>query len=379
MSLRSNKFIPVNEPVVTNSDAKSVYKTVKSGWISSTGNKINEFEKQLAKITKRKFCCCVSSGTAALEIAMKSLNINKKSEVIMPTFTIISNANAIIKSFAKPVLIDSDPVTWNIKIEDIEKKISKKTKAIMLPHIYGFPNNMDKILKICKKYSLYLIEDAAEMIGQKFRGKPCGSFGDISTFSFYANKHITTGEGGALFTNNKKLHEKLKELRNLSFGRKERFNHDDLSWNYRFTNIQASIGLSQLKRLSKIVKRKREIGKLYNQYLKNCKNIFIQPNKLDYADNIYWVYGVLLKDKLTNKKKIIQKELLKNNIETRPFFWPMHKQKIFNQMGLFKNEKHPVAENLSKNGFYLPSGLGLKNNQIKYISKILIKIITKFL
>ena len=199
-----NSFIPVNTPIVTKKDAIEIYKTARSGWISSSGQKIIKFEKQLAKVTKRKFCCCVSSGTAALEIAMKSLNINKNSEVIMPAFTIISNANAILKSFAKPVLVDSDPVTWNIKVDDIEKKISKKTKAIMLPHIYGFPNNMDKILKICKKYSLYLIEDAAEMIGQKFRGKPCGSFGDISTFSFYANKHITTGEGGAIFTNDKK-------------------------------------------------------------------------------------------------------------------------------------------------------------------------------
>ena len=164
----------------------------------------------------------------------------------MPTFTIISNANAIVKSSAKPVLVDSDPITWNINIDDIEKNF-KKTKAIMLPHIYGFPNNMNKILKICKKYSLYLIEDAAEMIGQKFRGKPCGSFGDISTFSFYANKHITTGEGGAIFTNDKKIYEKLRQFRNLSFGKKERFNHDELSWNYRLTNIQASIGLSQLK------------------------------------------------------------------------------------------------------------------------------------
>ena len=295
----------------------------------------------------------------------------------MPTFTIISNANAIVKSSAKPVLVDSDPITWNINIDDIEKKISKKTKAIMLPHIYGFPNNMNKILKICKKYSLYLIEDAAEMIGQKFKGKPCGSFGDISTFSFYANKHITTGEGGAIFTNDKKIYEKLRQFRNLSFGKKERFNHDELSWNYRLTNIQASIGLSQLKRLSNIVKRKREIGKLYNQYLKDCKNIFIQPSKLDYADNIYWVYGVLLKDKLHNKKNIIQKELLKNKIETRPFFWPMHKQKVFKKMGMFKNESYPVAENLSKNGFYLPSGIGLKNTQIRYICKTFIKIISK--
>ena len=375
MSLRSNKFIPVNEPVVTNSDAKSVYKTVKSGWISSTGNKINEFEKQLAKITKRKFCCCVSSGTAALEIAMKSLNINKKSEVIMPTFTIISNANAIIKSFAKPVLIDSDPVTWNIKIEDIEKKISKKTKAIMLPHIYGFPNNMDKILKICKKYSLYLIEDAAEMIGQKFRGKPCGSFGDISTFSFYANKHITTGEGGMIFTNSLKLFKKFKAYRNLNFGIKNRFDHDEISWNYRFTNMQAALGLSQLKRIKKIIKRKKEIGGFYYDNLKYNKNIIIQPKKTNYANNIFWVFGILLKKNNNNFKEKIQKKLLKKGIETRRFFWPMHKQKIFKKMKIFKNEKFLNSEFMSQNGFYIPSGINLKNNELRYITKTINEIL----
>ena len=237
----------------------------------------------------------------------------------------------------------------------------------MLPHIYGFPNEMNLILNICKKYKLYLIEDAAEMIGQNFNGKPCGSFGDISTFSFYANKHITTGEGGAVLTNNKKIFEKIKELRNLSFGKKDRFNHSYLSWNYRFTNIQASLGLSQIKRIKKIIKRKIEIGNIYYNALRNSENIFIQPNKKKYAPNVYWVFGILLKKKLNGKKNLIQKKLLKNNIETRPFFWPMHKQEVFKAMGLFKGESYPVAENLSKNGFYLPSGLGLKNSQINYI------------
>ena len=279
------------------------------------------------------------------------------------------------KNLAKPVLMNSDPNTWNIDINKIEKKITKKTKAIMLPHIYGFPNQMDLILKICKKYKLYLIEDAAEMMGQKFYGRPCGSFGDISTFSFYANKHITTGEGGAVLTNNKKIYQKIKELRNLSFGKKDRFNHSDLGWNYRFTNIQAALGLSQIRRIKKIVKRKLEIGNIYYEALKDCENIFIQPKKKKYAHNIYWVFGVLLKEKLSGKKNLIQKKLLKSKIETRPFFWPMHKQEVFKKMGLFKGEKYPVAENLSKNGFYLPSGLGLKNSQIDYVIKELKKII----
>ena len=369
------KFIPVNTPIITSKDALEVYKTVKSGWVSSSGLKINEFEKKLAQLTNRKFASCVSNGTAALEIAVKSLGINKNEEVIVPAFTIISNANAILKNFAKVVLVDSDPITWNINIDQLKKKITSKTKALMLPHIYGFPNDMKKIVNICKKNKLYLIEDAAEMIGQKFNNEPCGSFGDISTFSFYANKHITTGEGGAVLTNNKKLNKKINELRNLSFGKKNRFDHTDLSWNYRFTNIQAALGLSQLKRIKDIVKRKREIGMFYYNNFKQNQNLQIQPYKLDYASNIYWVFGIVLKNKFKNKSLEIQKKLLKENIETRPFFWPIHKQTIFKKMGLFKQESYPVAENLSKNGFYLPSGLGLSNKQLRYIVKITNKIL----
>ena len=374
--MSKNKFIAVNTPIITKMDALEVYKVVKSGWISSSGSKIIEFENKLAKLTDRKYACTVSNGTAALEIAVKCLGINKNDEVIMPAFTIISNANAIIKNFAKPILVDSDPVTWNIKIEDIESKITSKTKAIMLPHIYGFPNDMKKILSLCKKYKIFLIEDAAEMIGQKYYNKPCGSFGHISTFSFYANKHITTGEGGALFTNSKKLINKIKDLRNLSFGVKNRFNHSDIGWNYRFTNIQAALGLNQIKRLDKIIKRKKEIGKIYFEELKNMKNITIQPIKLEFASNIYWVFGVVLKNKLKNQKLIIQKKLLKKGIETRPFFWPIHKQDVFKKLGFFKRDKFPVAENLSKNGFYLPSGIGIKNSEIRYVIKNFKKLIT---
>ena len=370
------KLIPVNIPIITNKDALEVYKTTKSGWVSSSGLKINEFEKKLAQFTNRKFASCVSSGTAALEIAVKSLDIGKNHEVIVPSFTIISNVNAILKNFAKVVLVDSDPISWNININNIEKKISSKTKAIMLPHIYGFPNDMKKIISICKKHKLFLIEDAAEMIGQNYYDAPCGSFGDISIFSFYANKHITTGEGGALLTNNKKLNKKIEKLRNLNFGKINRYNHTELSWNYRFTNIQATLGLSQLKRIKSIVNRKREIGKIYYNNFKKNKNILIQPYKLKYATNIYWVFGVVLRNKFKNRRTEILKKLLKKNIDTRTFFWPMHKQTIFKKMGLFKGETYPVAENLAKNGFYLPSGLGLSNKQIEYIIKITNKILS---
>ncbi len=370
------KFIPVNTPLIDREDAKAVFKTVKSGWISSEGTNVVEFENKISKFLGRKFGCSVSSGTAALEIAIKSLDLKKDDEVIMPSFTIISNAFAIVKSSAYPVLVDVDLDTWNIKIDDIEKKITKKTKCIMLPHIYGLANDMNKILKLVKKYKLYLIEDAAEVFGLKYKNKYCGSFGDISILSFYANKHITTGEGGMLLTNSKRLNKKFRDYRNLCFGsKKNRFNHYDVGWNYRYTNIQASLGLSQLKRVNKIIKKKFQIGNYYYKHFKNLKNIIIQPNKLSYCRNIYWVFGIVVKkNSKINIRKVLQK-LDSKNIGTRPFFWPIHKQDVFKKKSYFKNIKLPNSEFIAKNGFYIPSGLGLSFKEMKYIKNSIINIL----
>ena len=373
--MKKKNLISVNTPLINKNDALEVYKVVKSGWISSAGSKINEFEMKLSKFVGRKYGCCISSGTAALEIAIRSLDIPMNSEVITPTFSIISNANAIIKNNLKPILIDSNISTWNISIEDLEKKITPKTKAVMLPHIYGFANDMDKIIKICKKNQLFLIEDAAEMIGQTYKGKPCGSFGDISIFSFYANKHITTGEGGAIFTNNRKLYDKFRSLRNLSFGVNNRFNHLDISWNYRFTNMQAALGLSQLNRIDKIIKKKREIGNFFYNNLKDNKKIIIQKPYLPYCENIYWIFGILIKKSSRKKTQTIRRKLEDYGIETRDFFWPMHKQNIYKKMGLFKKQKFPVAEYFANNGFYIPSGLGIKKKEMKIICKAINKIL----
>ena len=366
--MTNKKIIPVSTPVINNNDAKSVCKVIKNGWISSSGNEIKLFEKKLSKLVNKKYACAVSSGTAALEISVKSLDLKKNDEVIMPSFTIISNAISIIKQQAKPVLVDTDIKSWNINIDNIEKKITKKTKALMIPHIYGFPCEMDKILDICKKYKLHLIEDAAEMIGQTYKNKPCGSFGDISTFSFYANKYITTGEGGMIFTNNKNYFEKFKSFKNLSFGKKDRFNHSDISWNYRITNMQAALGLSQASRLKSIIKKKKEIGKFYYKKFKDNKNLIIQPIKFDYAENIFWVYGILIKKGSKKYRQNIQKKLLKKGIDTRPFFWPMHKQDVFKKMHLFKNEKYPISEFLSNNGFYIPTGINLSYKKLNFIA-----------
>jgi perosamine synthetase len=236
---------------------------------------------------------------------------------------------------------------------------------------------MKKILYISKKRNIKIIEDSAEMIGQTYYGKKCGSFGDLSIFSFYANKHITTGEGGMVLTNSKKLYEKCKSLRNLCFGvGLNRFNHEDIGWNYRMTNLQAAVGCGQLKNINQIIKRKREIGNRYRSILSKCSKIFIQPSKLKYAKNIFWVFGILLKKNSAISRDKVVKMLSNYNIQTRNFFYPMHKQKIFLKMKLFKKKtKLTNAEYLSRNGFYLPSGLSLSNKEIDYVGKTLLKIL----
>ena len=379
ISKLNSKLIPVNRPKVFSSDIKNVVKSLKENWISGDGPYVRKFEDNFAKFHKRKYAISVSNGTAALEIALKSLNLKKGSEVIIPAFSIISTALCVIKNNLKPILVDADLETWNMNPEQIIKKISKKTKAIIITHIYGFPVDMQKVLDATKKKNIFIIEDAAEMIGQKYRNKLCGSFGDISTFSFYANKHITTGEGGMILTNDRRIFEKSKSLRNLCFGNgKDRFNHEDIGWNYRLSSLQAAMGISQLKKINYLVKRKREIGKLYFKLLKNNKYIQIQNISSKYAKNIYWVFGVLIKPNKKFNRDGIAKKLLKRNIQTRNFFYPMHKQKILRRLKIFnKNLKFPNSEFLSNNGLYLPSGLGITNKEISYTCNALNSILGK--
>ena len=372
-----NKFISVNTPKIFSQEKINVKKCLDTGWISAEGKYVNKFEESFAKYNRRIYGVAVSSGTAALEIGMKSLNLKKGDEVIIPSFTIISTALCVIKLGLKPVLVDSDIYTWNMDSDQVIKKITKKTKAIIITHIYGFPVDMRKILIVAKRKNIKIVEDSAEMIGQTYFKKRCGTFGDLSTFSFYANKHITTGEGGMILTNNKKIYNKCRSLRNLCFGiGTKRFNHDDIGWNYRMTNLQASIGCGQLKNISWIIKRKRQIGRRYISILKKCNKIYIQPYKLSYSINIFWVFGILLKKNANISRDLVVKKLLNHNIQTRNFFYPMHKQKIFNKMKLFtKREKFINSEYLSKNGFYLPSGLGINNVEIDFVAKTLLKIL----
>lgn len=351
--------IPVNTPLLQGNEKKYLVECIETGWISSEGPFVAKFEQGFASYIGKEYGVAVSNGSGALDIAVAALGIGTGDEVIMPTFTIISPALSVVRAGGTPVLVDSDPYTWNMDVGSIEEKITPKTKAILVVHIYGLPVDMDPILELCQKYQLKLIEDAAEVHGLEYKGKKCGTFGDISTFSFYPNKHITTGEGGMCLTDDPELAERCKRLRNLAFHPElPRFVHEELGWNYRMTNMQAALGLAQLENIDLHINKKREIGNLYQEGLKDLDSFQKPLSETPYAKNLYWVFGLVAKDEAT-KKKVVE-HLHKTKIGTRPFFWCMHEQPVFNRMGLFRNETYPNAEQLARNGFYLPSGLGIE-------------------
>lgn len=360
-------FIPVNEPLLNGNEKKYLCECIDTGWISSEGPFVKEFEQKMSATVDRKYGIAVANGTAALEIATRAIGIGEGDEVIMPTFTIISCAMAVTKLGAVPVLVDSDLFTWNMKVNEIEEKITPRTKAIMMVHLYGLPVDVDKILEIAQKYNLKVIEDAAEMHGQTYKGKPCGSFGDVSIFSFYPNKHVTTGEGGMVVTNDEDIAERCRSYRNLCFRKDVRYVHNEISDNYRFTNLQAAVGLAQLERLDEFVEKKRWIGKYYTEHLKDVKGIILPKEKDDNADNIYWVYGILLDNFVDISNRDICRLLGEKGIGTRTFFWCMHEQPVYRDMGFFKGEKYPNAEYLARKGFYIPSGLTLQEEQMAQV------------
>jgi perosamine synthetase len=370
-----NKFIPVNEPLFDGNEKKYLNDCIDTGWVSSEGPYVDLFEKKFAKKIGRKHAISVANGTAALDIAIEAIGIKKNDEIIVPSFTIISCILQVLRVGAVPVFVDADPITWNMDIKQIESKINDKTKAIMVVHIYGLPVDMEPVLDICKSYNLRLIEDSAEMIGQTYMDKPCGSFGDISTYSFYSNKHVTTGEGGMIFTDEDNLAKKCRELRNLCFLKEKRFFHENLGWNYRMTNLQAAVGVAQLEQLEKFIKKKRHIGLLYNKLLSLLPGVQLPLASTNYSENIYWVYGLVLKDSVPFSAEEIINLLAKNNIGSRPFFFPLHQQPVLKKLGYFKEQSFPVAEKLSNRGFYLPSGLALTDQQIYQVSEKLLKIL----
>lgn len=362
------KMIPVCEPTLQGNELKYVTEAVKSGWISSAGPFINKFEEDFSRYCHAQYGVSCSNGTTALHLAVESLGIGPGDEVIIPTFTMIGSCNAVIYAGARPVLVDSELKTWNLDINKIEEKITKKTKAIMVVHTYGHPVDMDKVKKIADKYNLYIIEDAAEAHGAEYKGRKTGSLGDIAAFSFYANKIITSGEGGMVVTDNPKWAEQAKKLRNHFFD-EPRFLHQGLGYNYRLTNLQAAIGLAQLEKIEEYVQARRNNAYAYNQLLKSVKGLTLPP-EAEWAKNVYWMYGLLVQDKFGLSMPQLREELLKKNIDTRTFFVGMHKQPVYKQNNPCFPDLHssyPIADELARKGFYLPSSSHLAKEQIKYI------------
>lgn len=362
-------FIPVNTPLLDGNEKKYLIECIDTGWISSEGPFVKAFEEKFASRMERRHGVAVINGTAAIDAAIEALDIGPGDEVILPAFTIISCISQLVRNGAKLVLVDSDPLTWNMDVGQIEAKITSRTKAIMVVHIYGLPVDMDPLLEVAKRHGLRIIEDAAEMHGQTYKGRPCGSFGDISTFSFYPNKHITTGEGGMVLVNDDSLAESCRSLRNLCFQPHRRFVHERLGWNLRMTNLQAALGLAQLERLDEFVARKRAMGKRYTELLCGIEGVQLPLSKADFAENIYWVYGLVIDESRGIDAETAIQKLAEKGIGCRPFFYPMHQQPVLKRMGLFEGENHPVSERLSRQGFYIPSGLGLTAEQMDRVAE----------
>lgn len=372
-------MIPVNEPKISKNARKYILDCLNSGWVSS-GKYIEKFEKEFAKFIGTKYAVSCSSGTSALHLSIAALDIGRGDEVIMPALTIISSALACIYQGAKPVLVDVDLLTGNIDPKKIEEKITEKTKAIMVVHLYGHPADMDPILKIARKNKLAIIEDAAQAHGAEYAGKRVGGIGDIGCFSFYGNKIITTGEGGMVVTNNKKIWERIKLLRNLAHDPEKRFLHKEIGFSYRMTNLQAALGLSELEEVDELIKKKIWIANEYNKRLHNITNLQL-PYTSKNVKNVYWMYGIKLKTPPAGRagqmSNIKRDELLERlrilGVDTREFFVPLHKQPaLFPSTGSGQvREKYPVSEDLSKRGFYIPSGLAITEKQIETVANSL--------
>jgi len=364
-------MIFVNEPLIGDRELEYLTDCVRSGWISSAGEYLDRFENAWAGYCGVRHGVAVSNGTTALHAAVAALRLQPGDEVIMPTFTIISCALAVIYNGGVPVLVDAEPDTWNMQTDQVEARIGERTRAIMPVHTYGHPVDMDPIAQLAAAHDLRIIEDAAEVHGAEYlRGHVeggewvrCGALGDLATFSFYANKLVTTGEGGMVVTDDDELAASLRRYRNLGFAPPRRFEHHELGHNFRMTNMQAAIGLAQVERIEETVAKKRWMAAAYGERLASLDGLQL-PVQLLWARQVYWMYGVVLDDDLAFDAEELARRLHELGVQTRPFFLGMHEQPVLRERGLFGGESYPVAERIARRGLYLPSGLTLTEAQI---------------
>ena len=362
------KFIPVNTPKIDGNEKKYLNECIETGWISSEGPFVTRFESEMAKLCQRRHGIAVSNGSAALDIAIRAAGISPGDEVILPAFTIISCSQAITNANAIPVVVDCNCDTWNMDIADIEAAITERTKAIMAVHIYGLAVNMHDLVELARKHDLIVIEDAAEAIGMSICGKPAGSWGHVSTMSFYPNKLITTGEGGMVLTNCEKIKQRAQSLRNLCFTPERRFVHDEIGWNYRLTNLQAALGCAQIEKIDEHMDKKQRIGKFYQDNLNEIKHIKLPKDKLSFAKNCYWIFGIVINSSSKHEAQYYMSRLHELGVGTRPFFWPIHLQPVYKKSDMFENVSCPNSEYIALNGFYIPSGLGLTQSDLEHVA-----------
>ena len=371
-------MIPVNEPLLSGNEKKYLAECIDSGWISSEGPFVGKFEEGFAAFTGVSHGVAVTNGTAALETALYALGVGQGDEVILPSFTIISCAVACIRLGARSVLVDIEPVTWTMDVTRIESKITDKTKVIMPVHIYGHPVHMDEIFRLKRKYNLKILEDAAEVHGAEYyseymggRWLRCGAMGDIAATSFYANKIISTGEGGMVLTDNDEYAQRARSYRNLCFKPEKRFYHTEIGYNFRMTNLQAAVGFAQLERIDELIARKRCLGEYYRQRLKEIPGIRFQVEK-PWARSVYWMYSIELDPELGVDAETLQQRLRQKGIGSRPFFLGLHAQPVLQEMNLgFDPNGFPRADHAYRYGCYLPSGMALTEEQVDTVCSAL--------
>jgi perosamine synthetase len=359
-------MIVVSEPLLDGKEMDYVREAVESGWISSEGRFIAEFERRWAAYCGTAHGVAVCNGTAALQLAMRALDLEPGSEVILPSCTIISCALAVLDAGCVPVLVDSDPETWCLDPDQVAAKITPRTRAIMPVHLLGHPCDMAPLWELADRHGLRIVEDAAEAHGAEYRGRRCGGLGTLACFSFYANKIVTTGEGGMVTTDDPALADRLRSLRNLCFRRDRRFLHTELGFNFRLTNLQAAVGLAQVERIEDHIARKRRIAAHYRARLEGLP--LALPVERPWARNVYWMSGVVLDDAVPFDAAGFAARLRERGVDTRPLFLGMHEQPALLERGLFRDERHPVAERLARRALYLPSGLGLGEAELDRVA-----------
>jgi len=366
-------MIPVCQPYLNGNELKYVNDAVRTDWISSSGKYVKAFEEAFADYCGVKHAVAVCNGTVALHLALVCLDIEQGDDVIVPDFTMIASAFSVCYTGARPVFVDADENTWNIDVSKIEEKITPRTKAIMPVHIFGNPCDMGAIQQIAARHNLFIIEDAAEAHGATYKGKKAGSFSDIAAFSFFANKNLTTGEGGMLVTNDKHLYKKALYHKNMCFDpdAPRNYIHNDIGFNYRMSNLHAAIGLAQTEKADEYKEMRTQNGKLYRKYLKDTKGIILQQDQPG-AENVFWMNGILLDPKKYGRTRDELINLLKENgIDSRLFFVGMHRQPSLLKLGCDRTGNYPITDNLAKNGLYLPSASNLKEAEIKHICEVI--------